>query len=61
MSLGRHDGLIQLVRADDSPRDRVLTGRTAARIKEQVVRSTIRVCSVARRAPSVLPLMPGPG
>ncbi|MEU7528646.1 FAD-dependent oxidoreductase [Saccharothrix sp. NPDC042600] len=41
VSLGRRDGLIQFVRPDDSPRDRVLTGRWAARYKEAVVRFTI--------------------
>ncbi|RJQ79733.1 oxidoreductase [Pseudonocardiaceae bacterium YIM PH 21723] len=41
ISLGRDDGLIQFVHADDSPKERVLTGRLAARYKETVVRSTI--------------------
>ncbi|MFD0202501.1 MULTISPECIES: NAD(P)/FAD-dependent oxidoreductase [Saccharothrix] len=39
ISLGRHDGLIQFVNDDDSPKERVLTGRTAARVKELVVRT----------------------
>jgi NADH:ubiquinone reductase (H+-translocating) len=43
ISLGRRDGLIQFVNADDSPRATVLTGRTAALYKEAVVRSTIIV------------------
>lgn len=47
ISLGRTDGLIQLVHADDSPRPTVLTGRTAARAKEQVVRSTVRALHLA--------------
>ncbi|WP_378734430.1 NAD(P)/FAD-dependent oxidoreductase [Nocardia brasiliensis] len=38
LSLGRRDGLIQLLHADDSPRRTVLTGRTAAWVKEAVVR-----------------------
>ncbi|WP_267244232.1 NAD(P)/FAD-dependent oxidoreductase [Streptomyces sp. PR69] len=59
VSLGRHDGLIQFVRPDDSPRDRVLTGRTAARAKEQVVRSTVRFLRLAARRPSAIPLIPG--
>lgn len=37
ISLGRRDGLIQFVRADDAPRDGVITGRLAAWIKESVV------------------------
>ncbi|QFU90846.1 NAD(P)/FAD-dependent oxidoreductase [Amycolatopsis sp. YIM 10] len=41
ISLGRRDGLIQFVRADDSPIERVLTGRAAALYKETVVRATI--------------------
>jgi NADH dehydrogenase len=38
ISLGRNDALIQFVRADDSPHKAVLTGRTAARYKETIVR-----------------------
>ncbi|NKQ56291.1 FAD-dependent oxidoreductase [Amycolatopsis sp. K13G38] len=41
ISLGRRDGLIQFVRADDSPREAVLTGRLAARYKETIVRGTV--------------------
>ncbi|WP_028479393.1 NAD(P)/FAD-dependent oxidoreductase [Nocardia sp. CNY236] len=41
VSLGRRDGLIQFVHADDTPGRMVLTGRTAAWVKEQVVRSTV--------------------
>jgi NADH:quinone reductase (non-electrogenic) len=41
ISLGRRDGLIQFVHPDDSPHDRVLTGRTAARCKELVVRGAL--------------------
>ncbi|MDE3722278.1 FAD-dependent oxidoreductase [Nocardiopsis sp. N85] len=39
VSLGRRDGLVQFVRADDSPRRLILTGRTAARVKEMIVAS----------------------
>ncbi|UUN28429.1 NAD(P)/FAD-dependent oxidoreductase [Streptomyces sp. FIT100] len=49
VSLGRHDGLIQPVHADDTPHPRVLTGRPAALTKEQVVRSTVRFLSVVGR------------
>ncbi len=38
LSLGRDDGVIQFVDAHDRPRERVLTGRLAARVKEAVVR-----------------------
>ena len=41
ISLGRRDGLIQFVDADDNPKERVLTGRMAAVTKELVVRSAL--------------------
>ncbi|MGH3765006.1 MAG: NAD(P)/FAD-dependent oxidoreductase [Pseudonocardiaceae bacterium] len=41
ISLGRRDGLIQFVHADDSPHEMVLTGRSAARFKELVVRGAL--------------------
>jgi NADH dehydrogenase FAD-containing subunit len=41
ISLGRSDGLIQLVDADDHPHPMVLTGRAAARTKESVVRGAL--------------------
>lgn len=43
VSLGRKDALIQFVRADDSPREAVLTGRVAALYKELVVRGALAV------------------
>ncbi|MEU9000062.1 FAD-dependent oxidoreductase [Streptomyces caniferus] len=61
VSLGRHDGLIQSVRGDDTPRERVLTGRPAARVKEQVVRNAVRVLRLAARRPGVVPFIPGIG
>jgi NADH dehydrogenase len=39
VSLGRRDGLIQVVDADDRPQDTVLTGVAAAAVKELVVRA----------------------
>jgi NADH:ubiquinone reductase (H+-translocating) len=51
VSLGRHDGLIQLVHADDSPRQQIITGRAAAAAKEQVARSTVRALRLAARHP----------
>lgn len=59
MSLGRHDGLLQLVNDDDSPRDRVLTGRLAAMIKEQVVRTTVRTIRMDARHPRAARFVPG--
>ncbi|WP_280236394.1 NAD(P)/FAD-dependent oxidoreductase [Nocardia cyriacigeorgica] len=38
LSLGRGDGVIQFLHADDRPGRLVLTGRTAARFKEAIVR-----------------------
>ncbi|MER6911030.1 FAD-dependent oxidoreductase [Streptomyces sp. NPDC000594] len=61
VSLGRQDGLIQFVRADDTPRDRILTGRAAARTKEQIVRHTVRVLRLARHTPGAVTLLPGLG
>ncbi|MCD2195678.1 FAD-dependent oxidoreductase [Actinomycetospora endophytica] len=43
VSLGRRDGLVQLVHADDRPRDLVLTGRVAARVKEAICVNALRV------------------
>jgi NADH dehydrogenase FAD-containing subunit len=42
ISLGRRDGLIQLVDAHDRPHATVITGTAGARIKEQVVRGALR-------------------
>ncbi|OKI09236.1 oxidoreductase [Streptomyces sp. CB02923] len=41
ISLGRHDGLTQFTRADDSPVTGILTGRASARFKEAVTRGTV--------------------
>lgn len=38
ISLGRRDGIIQFVHADDSPRDSFLSGRPAAWVKELICR-----------------------
>jgi NADH dehydrogenase FAD-containing subunit len=43
ISLGRRDGLVQVVHTDDRPRDLVLTGRAAARVKEAIVVNALRV------------------
>ncbi|MFD7614862.1 NAD(P)/FAD-dependent oxidoreductase [Streptomyces sp. NPDC059828] len=59
VSLGRHDGLVQFVRPDDSPRDRFLKGALAARVKERVVRSTVGTLRLAARRPWAVPLIPG--
>jgi NADH dehydrogenase len=46
ISLGRRDGLIQRVRADDSPTDRIMTGRPAAWFKEAICRSAALAATV---------------
>ncbi|MGH3792701.1 MAG: FAD-dependent oxidoreductase, partial [Pseudonocardiaceae bacterium] len=48
LSLGRRDGVVQFLHADDSPRDGVLTGRAAALVKETIVRGA---AWTARRNP----------
>jgi len=46
ISLGRRDGLIQRVRADDSPTDRIMTGHPAAWFKEAICRSAALAATV---------------
>jgi NADH dehydrogenase FAD-containing subunit len=41
ISLGRHDGIIDFVNADDSPRNISVVGRPAAWVKEMICRYTI--------------------
>lgn len=41
-SLGRNDGMVHAVRADDSPAPIVLTGRPGAWVKERIVRMAAR-------------------
>ncbi|GGS49421.1 NAD(P)/FAD-dependent oxidoreductase [Actinokineospora fastidiosa] len=47
ISLGRTDALIQFVDRDDTPRERILTGRLAVAYKEAIVRGVV----VAERHP----------
>lgn len=49
ISLGRHDGIVQFVGADDAPREKALTGRPAAWIKELICRYTILALRLERR------------
>lgn len=49
ISLGRHDGIVQFVNPDDSPRERALTGRPAAWIKEMICRYTVVSLRLERR------------
>ncbi len=41
VSLGRYDALIQMVKYDDTPREKIITGRLGAIIKEFICRYTI--------------------
>lgn len=58
ISLGRRDGLIQVVHADDSPRGAILAGGAAALAKERVVRSTMWALRTAARRPWLIPHLP---
>ncbi len=51
ISLGRHDGLVQFVKANDSPKARVITGWVAARVKELICRYTVWSLYQQRRWP----------
>lgn len=51
ISLGRHDGLVQLVESDDRPKRHIITGWAAARIKEFICRYTVWSLYQARRWP----------
>lgn len=48
VSLGRHDGLVQLLAADGSPHARFFTGRLAAWVKELICRSTVTSLQLER-------------
>jgi NADH dehydrogenase FAD-containing subunit len=54
VSLGRHDGLIQPVRADDEPKNWTITGKRAAWIKEKIAASTVSVLYKERDKPGTL-------
>jgi NADH:ubiquinone reductase (H+-translocating) len=41
ISLGRRDALVQMVNADDSPREQIYTGRVAVWIKELILKGTV--------------------
>ncbi|MFI6577862.1 NAD(P)/FAD-dependent oxidoreductase [Nocardiopsis sp. NPDC050513] len=58
VSLGRRDGLIQFVTADDRPRSLVLKGRVAARYKEFIVAGAYGgLCGSTRTADSNFSLL----
>jgi NADH:ubiquinone reductase (H+-translocating) len=51
ISLGRHAGLIQLTKSDDSPGQRIIIGRPAALVKELICRYTVFALRTERRWP----------
>jgi NADH dehydrogenase FAD-containing subunit len=59
ISLGRRNGLVQMVYADDSPRDHIYTGAMAAMIKELICKATVYVLLLEKRFPGIFPIMEG--
>ena len=51
LSLGRHDGVVQLAHRDDTARPTYLGGRTGARLKELVCRGTVQQLRWEARRP----------
>jgi len=60
VSLGRRGGVVQLVRADDAPRQLVVGGRVGAVIKELVCRYAAGSPRWERRRPGLYRPVPGP-
>lgn len=60
VSLGRRDGLIQFVHADDAPAPFVLTGRLGALVKESVVRGASIFARMSALLPRRRPLKAAP-
>ena len=60
VSLGRRDGLVQFVHGDDAPKERILSGRTAAFVKEQICRFTVASLKMERRHPGTYMWVKGP-
>jgi NADH dehydrogenase FAD-containing subunit len=60
LSLGRRYGYIQLVRADDSPRNMALNGRLAAGVKEMVSRMVVTSPRKEREKPGAYRTVKGP-
>lgn len=50
-SLGRRDALVQMVNADDTPKDQIFTGRLGAFIKEMICNYTIFSLRLEKRMP----------
>lgn len=53
ISLGRGQGLVQVVRADDTPVERIITGRFGAWVKEFICWGTIAALKAERMLPGI--------
>lgn len=53
ISLGRKNGLVQLVNLDDSPKNQMLTGWLAVRVKEAICRFTVGAIYAEKRLPGI--------
>jgi NADH dehydrogenase FAD-containing subunit len=51
ISLGRHDGLVQRVKADDTPTEQIITGRAGAQIKELICKQAVWQITAERWLP----------
>lgn len=51
VSLGRHRGLLQFVNPDDSPQEKILTGRRGALVKEMICQFAFRSLQFERIVP----------
>jgi NADH dehydrogenase FAD-containing subunit len=49
ISLGRHDGIVQWVERDDTPREYITTGKLAAQIKEAICRYAANMATQSER------------
>lgn len=53
ISLGRHAGLVQWVDGHDRPKERIITGRLGALVKESICRYTLYSLLLERRLPGI--------
>lgn len=53
ISLGRHDGMIQMVNRDDTPSERIIRGKSGTLFKEMICRMTINVLRLEKVVPGL--------
>jgi NADH dehydrogenase FAD-containing subunit len=53
ISLGRRDALVQMVNADDSPREQVITGQVGVWIKQLILQGTVWILHWERGLPGI--------